>query len=316
MIGNFISRAVNKFKRARNQRHAYDFPEQSGGWRKHSANPILGDKSTGSMFDPYVREYDGEFLMCVSERKNHSLMIYRSENGVDFKDGQVILRGVKNSDFEQRVNRGCLLKVSGKWLLWYTGQCGNQSKIGFAQSSDGINFSRHTSPVLVPELPFEKGAVMNPCVMWDEDRKVFRMWYAAGENYEPDVICYAESADGIEWNKNTAPVLTPDKSLKYRRSKVGACDVIKLPNGKYCMAYIAYQNVNVARICLAYSENGENNWTDDRNNPILSPAKNQWDGHSVYKPTLCVDKKRKKLLLWYNGRVDHNERIGLAELDI
>ena len=53
--------------------------------------------------------------------------------------------------------------------------------------------------MLVPETDFEKESVMNPFVMVDGGR--FRMWYAAGETYEPNVIGYAESDDGVRWTK-------------------------------------------------------------------------------------------------------------------
>ena len=36
---------------------------------------------------------------------------------------------------------------------------------------------------------------MNPFVMYEDGK--FKMWYAAGETYEPNVICYAESDDGV-----------------------------------------------------------------------------------------------------------------------
>ena len=38
--------------------------------------------------------------------------------------------------------------------------------------------------------------------MWDEERKIFRMWYSAGGFWEPDQIGYAESEDGIHWKKH------------------------------------------------------------------------------------------------------------------
>lgn len=86
------------------------------------------------------------------------------------------------------------------------------------------------------------------------------MWYAAGEGYEPDVICYAESKDGKHWVKRTKPIKCADPEIAYEKSKVGACDVIRSSDNKYVMAYIAYQNVNVSRICLAYSDNPTDAW--------------------------------------------------------
>ena len=73
--------------------------------------------------------------------------------------------------------------------MWYTGQSRNNSAIGIATSDDGIRFTRmQQKPILVPSEPYEKGSVMNPCVLWDKDEKIFKMWYAAGEQFEPDVL--------------------------------------------------------------------------------------------------------------------------------
>jgi len=54
---------------------------------------------------------------------------------------------------------------------------------------------------MIPEFDFEKKWVMNPHVIYDKDEKIFKMWYEAGETYEPDVIYYAISKDGINWIK-------------------------------------------------------------------------------------------------------------------
>lgn len=318
MTAKVISRVQNSLQRRINQLHAYDYPEESGGWYKYEHNPILGDDNTGSIFDPFVRKVDNKYVMCLSRRANHSIMMFFSEDGFhwNWDRGNEILSGVSDSDWEVRVNRSCFLRKDDIWHLWYTGQCEGKSKIGYAVSEDGIHFVRESSePVLIPEYCFEGENVMNPCVLWDNDKGCFRMWYAAGENYEPDVICYAESRDGIKWVKEKTPILKADKHKEYQKKKVGACDVIRSAHGGYVMAYIAYQNVNVARICLAHSDDGISGWKEYQDAPIIAPGRARWDSHAVYKPTLCIDREKKRTLLWYNGRTEHSERIGAAVLD-
>ena len=300
-----------KMRRHNNQKHIADYPECSGGWEKYENNPILGDNKTGTMFDPFVRWMNERYTMCVSRRRDNTLMLYTSDNGIDWTDGKVILKGIADSSWETEVNRGCFVILNKKWYLWYTGQHRQQSRIGLAISEDGVHFHRKSDiPVLEPEYEFEGSAVMNPCVLWDEERQKFRMWYAAGENYEPDVICYAESHDGIRWEKHPKPILTKDEGVKYQQYKVGACDIIKRKDGSYLMAYIAYQNLDVARIAMAVSSDGTNDWRDLSDLPILSPGKGKWDCNSVYKPTLCITDD--SVLLWYNGRGKHSESIGFA----
>lgn len=316
MNSTVIKRAQKSINRRINQLHAYDYPEENGGWHKYEQNPILGNTQTGSLFDPCVRRVNQEYVMCLSRRVDHSIMLFFSKDGFKWENGIEILTGIEDSNWEKRVNRACFLFKDNVWHLWYTGQNKEKSKIGYAVSEDGIHYIRvSSSPVLSPEYFFEGENVMNPCVIWDDQKSRFHMWYAAGENYEPDVICYAYSNDGIHWNKNKAPVIQSDPNRKYKQCKVGACDVMKA-DGTYYMAYIAYQNLNVARIAFAKSHNGIDDWKECYNYPILSPGKGKWDRHAVYKPTLCTDESCTKIFLWYNGRYNHKECIGMAIKDI
>lgn len=70
------------------------------------------------------------------------------------------------------------------------------------------------NPILKPEHPWEGTALEMPIVFWDEERKLFRMYYwAIGK--DAIYTCYATSPDGISWQK---PVLGlhegPDGSKK------------------------------------------------------------------------------------------------------
>ena len=64
--------------------------------------------------------------------------------------------------------------------------------------------NRHpNNPLLVPEHPWEGRALEAPIVFWDDDLKLFRIYYWA---LHSDAIytCYATSEDGIRWER---PVL-------------------------------------------------------------------------------------------------------------
>lgn len=307
---NPLVKISRKCRRILNQTKAFDYPETAVGWKKYEGNPILQDK-VGSVFDPYVCRFGNAYIMCVSRRANHSLAFYESSNGIEWKNSYTVLEGLPGNTWEAKVNRATFLKHNGLWYLWYTGQTDNHSAIGLAISEDGHIFKRVSKdPVIRPDLPAEGTAVMNPCVIWDASSKLFKMWYAAGENYEPDVIMYAESADGILWEKRPEPVMKAEKKLKYQQYKVGACDIAIMRDGTYRMAYIGYQNVDVARVCLASSMDGIH-WVPSKENPIISPGKGKWDSDSVYKPTIEFTDDR-TVRVWYNGRSRYTESIGLA----
>lgn len=303
---DFFSRPINQCRR-------FDFPPENNGWKKHGDAPVWGNSETGTMFDPYVFFACNKFNMVASARKTKSLLLVESSDGVAWRNPKVILRG-RPGMWDENVNRGCLLYVNGKSYLWYTGQNKEGACIGLAMSEDGKTFLRvGDNPVLKADAEFEGVSLMNPCVLWDESKGVFRMWYSAGETYEPDVICYAESKDGITWKKHEKPVLTKFAGHKWEQYKVGGCCVVKNENGDFEMYYIGYQNLDVARICVAKSYDGIL-WSRDENNLLLSPTRNAWDSDAVYKPSIL--KTGGKMYLWYNGRRSHEEYIGLAVKDL
>lgn len=309
---HFKSKFENIFlgtPRERNQRHCYDFPSENNGWRKFGTQPVYGDSLTGTVFDPYVYMEDSTFLMCASERKSGDLILLSSKDGKQWNYQLVMLSHISHT-WEHEINRGCVVKKGNVYYLWYTGQQNGVSKIGLAISHDGKSYQRvQTSPVLQPELPKEGVSVMNPCVLWDDDIHSFRMWYSAGENYEPDVICYAESTDGIHWEKKTVPVLGKMQEHIYEQYKVGGCNVHKIDRNHFVMYYIGYQNVDVARICFAISADGRS-WHRNFYNLLISPSENSWDAHATYKPSVVAFND--SLFLYYNGRKNAQEYIGLA----
>lgn len=305
-IPNRLFRIIERYL---NQRHSYDYPDQNNGWEKYGDCPVLGNKDIGTFFDPYVLLYNNDFVMYVSERSRGAIARFSSSNGITWNNKYISLEGRPNS-WDMIVNRCSVIHHDGLWKMWFTGQNNGISSIGYCESEDGISFKRiYDNPIISADLQHEGISVMNPCVIWDEEKRVFKMWYSAGEDYEPDVICYAESKDGISWIKWNKPVLSADINNKWEKYKVGGCSVIKEEKGTYKIYYIGYQNLDVARICEAYSDDGIN-WHRVKNNLLLSPSRKSWDADAVYKPSIVV--KDGCCLMWYNGRKSHNEYIGLV----
>lgn len=308
----YIRKIKHRIGRMYSRLHCYDFQPTNAGWEKYNKPVFPNDKCKESYFDPYVRKWGNTYRMYVSDRSRNSIILLVSNDGVKWKKENIVLKGNKNETWDRIVNRASVVYYKNKWLMWYTGQNNGKSAIGIAESDDGFIFRRiQDKPILIPEFKYEKKSIMNPCVLWDEKIGKFRMWYSAGDQYEPDVLCYAESEDGINWTKYIQnPILTSGKDI-YDQCKVGACDILFLAD-KYYMFYIGYQTVDIARICVAYSKDGIKDWEKLDKNPIISPEKNKWDAHAVYKPTVYYDEKRNIIELWYNGRKTYEEKIGYA----
>lgn len=254
--------------------------------------------------------------MDVSWRPKKALAVTFSDDGIIWDEPIITLESMVESPWEDDINRNCVMENphGSGYLMWYTGQYSEgevrKSNIGIARSLDGIHFERFVNePVLVPEYDFEKDSVMNPFVMFEDGK--FRMWYAAGETYEPNVICYAESTDGIRWEKcPDNPVFTCAPENEYEQNRIGAVQLLKERDG-YLMFYIGYKDIHTACICAARSRDGITCWQRVPENPLIVPTKGAWDEDSCYKPTVIRDENG-TYHLWYNGRRESFEYIGYA----
>ncbi len=290
--------------------HAQSVPETTAGWAKSPANPIMGGKY-GTCFDIAVLKEGESYRMWLSWRPQRSIALVESKDGVHWSEPpRIVLPPRAETGWENEVNRPVVLKHAGLYHMWYTGQAKNQSSIGYATSIDGISWKRMSDkPVLSPDKPWEKVAVMCPHVLWDDSAKTFRMWYSGGEQYEPDAIGYATSSDGLKWTKRDAPVFVPDPKFPWEQQKVTACQVIQ-QGGWHLMFYIGFRDTDHAQIGLARSRDGITQWQRHPANPIIRPGNQKWDHDACYKPYAIFDGE--KWLLWYNGRHEHLEQIGLV----
>ncbi|HLX61182.1 MAG TPA: glycosyl hydrolase family 65 protein [Planctomycetota bacterium] len=283
--------------------------DSAGGWTKYEHNPVLGGQY-GTCFDISVLREDGAYRMWVSWRPKKSTALVESKDGLSWSAPEVVLPPAKTG-WEDDINRPVVLKRTDGYHMWYTGQAKGHSSIGYATSADGKNWKRMSEkPVLSAEKPWEKVAVMCPHVLWDEGAKQFRMWYSAGDQYEPNAIGYATSPDGLTWTKHEAnPVFISDPNSAWEKHKVTACQVVQ-QNGWHVMFYIGFRDENHAQIGLARSKDGITNWERHPSNPIVRSGTNQWDHDACYKPYAIFDGE--KWLLWYNGRRQSLEQIGVV----
>lgn len=289
----------------RGQDLRYVYPSENEGWEKYGDSPVFGDNSTGTIFDPFLYVDGDSLIMFASERKTGNIIRTSSIDGIHWCAYTKAL-GCKPYTWQHIVNRATVVKNDLLWYMYYTGQSPDTSRIGIAVSSDGVHFHSNDNPIIVASD--EEGvSVMNPCVLYAQG--LYKMWYAAGENYEPDALYYAESKDGLLWTKRQEPVLTKDVSREWEKAKVGGCCVVPDSDGGYSMYYIGYQTIDIARICLAKSLDGIS-WTRPARNLLISPSKGSWDADATYKPSVLEFKG--DTLMWYNGRTLDKEYIGLA----
>ncbi len=287
-----------------------DKPECVAGWRKFAGSPVLGGK-LGTIFDiSMLKVGPHDYRMYCSWRDKKSLALAESKDGLKWSDPVICLEFDDHSRWEKDLNRPVVIQKDGVYHMWYTGQADGHSWIGYATSSDGRKWNRQSAePVLSPELPWEKVAVMCPHVLWDESEQVFKMWYSGGEQNEPDAIGYATSKDGLTWKKHTGnPVFSNLKANEWEQHKVTACQIIRRDND-YLMFYIGFRTEEYAQIGMARSKDGIHNWERLPQNPIIRPGVG-WDASAVYKPYVLEEANCWRL--YYNGRNGGHEQIGIA----
>jgi predicted GH43/DUF377 family glycosyl hydrolase len=287
--------------------------QAAGGWVKFEKNPVLGG-SLGTCFDVSVLREGGKYRMWFSWRPKRSIALVESKDGLAWGEPSIVLGPKKASGWEEEVNRPVVIKDGGRYRMWYTGQAKGRSWIGYATSKDGKTWERAgDKPVLSPEQPWERVAVMCPHVLYDAKQKLYRLWYSGGEQYEPNAIGYATSKDGQKWAKHEKnPVFRPQSKNSWEQDRVTACQVVRRGHW-YVIFYIGFRDKDHAQIGLARSKDGITGWERHPANPIVRPGKGRWDADAVYKPYAAFDGKR--WLLWYNGRRGGVEQIGVATHD-
>lgn len=285
----------------------------AGGWVKDPGSPAIGG-SLGTCFDMSVMRDGDVYKAWFSWRDKNSIAYVESADGLNWSVPTIAL-GPTSSGWEEAVNRPTVIKTKSGFAMWYTGQTDSRSAIGYATSPDGVYWTRvSANPVLVTSEPWEKQAAMSPDVLYDKNSGLYRMWYSAGSQYEPDAVGYATSPDGTHWTKDLSnPIFTGSGSYNWDAAKTTAVDVEPYGAGGtgFVMFYIGFSDANHAQIGIAYSPDGIGGWTRSGANPVIRPGDAlAWDSDAVYKPAVIHESGR--WLLWYNGRRGTTEQIGRA----
>ncbi|HOW66736.1 MAG TPA: hypothetical protein P5055_00535 [Candidatus Paceibacterota bacterium] len=290
-------------------------PQTTAGWKKFEGNPVIGGNKPmagiGTVFDIAVLREDATYRMWGSWRPKRSVALFESQDGIHWSPPQIVFPPEPASGWEDDINRPTVLKRSDGYHMWYTGQTKDRSSIGYATSADGKKWNRMSAkPVLSPEQPWEKGALMCPHVLWDDEARLFRMWYSGGGQYEPDAMGYATSPDGLHWTRHASnPVFGPDRANVWEQERVTACQVFR--RGEWhVMVYIGFRDIDHAQIGIARSRDGVTAWERHPANPMIRPGQDSFDQEACYKPFVVFDGK--KWLLWYNGRHGRLEQIALV----
>lgn len=185
------------------------------------------------------------------------------------------------------------VESNGEIYFYYTGKDGsNNYKIGVALCStlnfNGKGFSKYGgNPILTVDSvgSWDESHVFDPCVIYDHDEQIFKMWYRGVNSTGVACIGYATSLDGLSWTKyGSNPVLSPQSGWEGNKA-IGLAAVIKESATNYKMLYAAWgvdPNIS-SSIGLATSSDGIS-WAKYGSNPVLSAIGSSWEQVSVFSP--------------------------------
>ncbi len=125
---------------------------------------------------------------------------------------------------------------NGKFVMLYRAQdASGTSRLGYAESTDGLHFTRRPDPVLSPEAPYEKdGGVEDPRLQKFGD--IYYLTYT-GYNKKDAQLCLATSRDLTHWERKG--VILPAYKGNWNKAwtKSGAIVPEKI-DGKYWMYWL------------------------------------------------------------------------------
>jgi beta-1,2-mannosidase len=200
----------------------------------------------------------------------------------------------------------------GKFVMLYRAQdASGTSRLGYAESEDGIHFIRRPQPVLTPETEYEKnGGIEDPRLVRFDN--TYYLTYT-GFNKTDAQLCLATSDDLIHWNRKGVIMPADRGNWNVRWTKSGAIVPEKI-HGKYWMYFLGTSKDNKDQAGLALSPDLIH-WTEATETPVLPVRPGKFDSR-VAEPGPSPILTSKGILLIYNGADDKLVyRTGIAVFD-
>jgi predicted GH43/DUF377 family glycosyl hydrolase len=200
----------------------------------------------------------------------------------------------------------------GKIVMLYRAQeKGGTSRLGYAESADGIHFTRRSEPVLSPEKDYETdGGVEDPRLVRFGD--TYYLTYT-GYNKKDAQLCMATSKDLIHWERRGVILPAYKGRWNVRWTKSGAIVPEKI-GGKYWMYYLGTTPDKNDQMGLASSIDLLH-WTDATDVPVLPVRAGKFDSR-VAEPGPAPIMTAKGIVLIFNGADDKLVyRTGVAVFD-
>ncbi len=245
-------------------------------WQEYSNNPVVSFGEQGE-FDEYHLRYldvifdDGMYKMWYSGADNnfsghvgfstYNIGYAESSNGINWTkhENNPVMDKSQNSWDNHNIFLGNVMKHEGIYKMWYNVQPSNYdvnidfiqgnniTLVGYAISTDGITWVKHSEPIMYPgpNLYDDRGLFVHDVEITDNN--IYEMFYTSFSSIYNKSISRAVSLDGVNWVKDPLnPIITYEQSSGWRNlSTAGPCFI---------------RNGNEYRFWLRANSDWDSNW--------------------------------------------------------
>lgn len=205
-----------------------------------------------------------------------------------------------------------VVRVGERFVMLYRAQDAHGvSRLGYAESTNGIHFTRAPEPVFVPEADYEQGGgVEDPRIV-----QIGALYYLTytGYNKKDAQLCLAVSKDLLHWERKGILLPAYKGNWNVGWTKSGAIVSEKI-DGRYWMYWLGTAADRTDQMGLSFSDDLVH-WTEATTAPVLPKRPAKFDSRVVEPgppPTLTPE----GIVLVYNGADDKLVyRTGIAVFD-
>ncbi len=196
-------------------------------------------------------------------------------------------------------------------MLYRAQDAHGTSRLGYAESTDGMHFTRKPEPVLSPSAAYEKdGGVEDPRLVQIDD--TYYLTYT-GYNKTDAQLCLATSKDLVHWDRKGVIMPANKGNWNVKWTKSGAILPEKIA-GKYWMYFLGTSADGKDQAGLASSVDLLH-WTEATRTPVLPVRPGRFDSR-VAEPGPAPILTAAGIFLIYNGADDNLVyRTGVAVFD-
>lgn len=298
-------------------------PDGSSEWMNHHACVPIADKVSDEVLRIYFGPRDTQgrttttFIEVEADDPQNVLYVH---------DKPVLGLGKLGAFDDSGVMPSCIVNHEGRKYLYYIGwnrgvTVPYRNSVGLGVSDDGgITFERVFEGPVVDRTREEPYFCASPWAIVDDG--VWKLWYASSTGWvvvdghpEPLYrIQYAESPDGVEWNR-------PNKAcIEYSfEGEANARPCVVKEDGRYRMWYcyrgsVNYRTDKEQSYRLGYAESPDGmEWTRKDAEVGIERSDKGWDSVMMEYPYIYEHRGRKHLL--YNGNGFGETGFGYAVLE-